>query len=336
MKEIALKAGVSIGTVDRVLHFRGHVDPKKEALVKAICKQYGYTSNIVGRAMFMQQHTRYVAVMINSKEINEFSGKVHEGLEKKALELSSYNIEFEYFDLQKLTEDEMLDYFTILSSMDIAGLIIKPLDTPGVKMVLQQYSTKIPVVTCTSDIQEVDRICFVGQDHIKEGRLLANALCRISQDSFNILALVGSFSSVARREKFEGFIEYLQEVQHPYQILKIAEVEPLDTVTYDATMKLLLRYKEANVLYLHPSCLDASLAALKDYGGFAGQKISYGHEGLSAKYILSKQLDFCIYEDPFHQGYLAGSVVFDHMMNGTIPKGKKMILKGYVAFEENC
>ena len=39
MKEIAKKANVSIGTIDRVLHKRGHISKEKEEKVRRIIEE---------------------------------------------------------------------------------------------------------------------------------------------------------------------------------------------------------------------------------------------------------------------------------------------------------
>ncbi len=44
--DVARKAGVSIGTVDRVLHDRGEVSEKTKAKVKAVIKELGYEMNL--------------------------------------------------------------------------------------------------------------------------------------------------------------------------------------------------------------------------------------------------------------------------------------------------
>ena len=47
--EIAKLAGVSIGTVDRVLHNRGRVAPKTVETIMAIIDEYGYQPNAFAR-----------------------------------------------------------------------------------------------------------------------------------------------------------------------------------------------------------------------------------------------------------------------------------------------
>ena len=51
IKDIAEKAGVSIGTVDRVLHDRGEVAAKTKEKVLSIAREMQYQPNIVAQAL---------------------------------------------------------------------------------------------------------------------------------------------------------------------------------------------------------------------------------------------------------------------------------------------
>jgi len=49
VREIAKKAGVSIGTVDRVIHGRGRVAPETRNCILSIIEESGYTPNPIAR-----------------------------------------------------------------------------------------------------------------------------------------------------------------------------------------------------------------------------------------------------------------------------------------------
>ena len=51
LKEIAERAGVSRGTVDRVMKNRGGVNPETEKRVRRIVEESGYTPNRAGVAL---------------------------------------------------------------------------------------------------------------------------------------------------------------------------------------------------------------------------------------------------------------------------------------------
>jgi LacI family transcriptional regulator len=51
LNQIAKKAGVSIGTVDRVVNNRGRVAKETRAKIESVIAEYGYTPNLAARQL---------------------------------------------------------------------------------------------------------------------------------------------------------------------------------------------------------------------------------------------------------------------------------------------
>ena len=67
IKDIAQRAGVSRGTVDRVLHDRGKVSPQKAEKIRRIADEMGYQPNIAGRGLAARKkhHETAKFILIN-------------------------------------------------------------------------------------------------------------------------------------------------------------------------------------------------------------------------------------------------------------------------------
>ena len=63
IKDIAQKANVSVGTVDRVLHNRGEVAKKTRVQILKIIKELGYTPNILAKSLASRKLYR-IAVLV--------------------------------------------------------------------------------------------------------------------------------------------------------------------------------------------------------------------------------------------------------------------------------
>jgi len=63
IKDIAEKAGVSTGTVDRVLHKRGKVAPDVERRVLQALKEMNYEPNLIARALGSNKSYRIAALL---------------------------------------------------------------------------------------------------------------------------------------------------------------------------------------------------------------------------------------------------------------------------------
>ena len=56
IKDVARIAGVSIGTVDRVIHQRGEVSTKNRDLILRVIEEIGYKPNIYASALASNKH----------------------------------------------------------------------------------------------------------------------------------------------------------------------------------------------------------------------------------------------------------------------------------------
>ena len=61
IKDIAERSGVSVGTVDRVLHNRPNVSGKARAKVEAILKEINYQPNMYASAWHITVNIRFAA-----------------------------------------------------------------------------------------------------------------------------------------------------------------------------------------------------------------------------------------------------------------------------------
>ena len=338
LKEIAEKANVSIGTVDRCLHNRGTISSETAKRIREICREYGYNSNVVGKAMAMRRKGRTIAVVINAISRNEFSAVIQKGLRDFAESVEDYNVRFEYYDLVDGSVEELCQKLDQVSASEVDGLILKPIDTTIVryKLLKIREEKNIPIVTCTSDIADAGAIAYVGQDHRKLGRMMACTLTKVFHEHLRILVVVGPLMNAARREKLEGFMEYLHHSGRKYEICDICEVSLSDAEACSSILASLQAHRDINALYIHSPQLDQCFTALEQFGEFNGMKFAFGYSGYMADYIRSGKIDFAIYEDPYNQGYLAGETIFDYLLEGIVPEDNKRLLDGQIVFDANC
>ncbi len=90
IKEIAALAGVSRGTVDRVLNHRGAVHPDTARKIEEIARNLDYRPNRAGLVLAAQKKKLKLGVILFSPE-NPFYIDVLAGVTEKAQELAGYN-----------------------------------------------------------------------------------------------------------------------------------------------------------------------------------------------------------------------------------------------------
>ena len=335
IKEIARLAGVSIGTVDRVIHNRGHVDPDKEKRIRYICEQTGYQPNALARALTMRGKNMRVAVIINHPERNTFSRRVKEGVDAVARDLKDYNMTIEYFFLSDGSENELLEQLAAVEAGDFHGLIVKPIQDEQVEMVLRRMiADGLPVVTCTSDMDDLDTIGFVGQDHNSEGRLAANMLWTCFRRSIRIAVLSQKKNVLSRTQKIDSFCDYMNK--HGSQIVDVVEISDEPEVMYQQARQILKQSGPLDALYVHTGDIMPVHRAVCDAG--LDKKLcmfTFADRENAVLWMKGCSLLFVIEENPYQHGYLACKTMQEYLLAQKRPENRKMLIQAHILLEES-
>ena len=89
--DIAEMAGVSVGTVDRVIHNRGRVSEENEKKVRAILEKANYQPNLMARSLASKKQYHFLAITPSFKP-GEYWEAISEGIAKAASETEFYNV----------------------------------------------------------------------------------------------------------------------------------------------------------------------------------------------------------------------------------------------------
>ena len=101
IKDIATRAQVSTGTVDRVLHNRGNVAPEVKKRIQQAIDELGYQKNILASTLAFNRIIDVVALIPTSED--SYWKQIHTGIQKALKTVQNYgmavhSIHFNYFD----------------------------------------------------------------------------------------------------------------------------------------------------------------------------------------------------------------------------------------------
>ena len=98
IKDIARMAGVSAGTVDRVLHNRGDVSPKSKAKVQKVLDEIHYQPNVFAIGLAAKKKYSFVCLIPYYIE-HDYWHSVVGGIERARQELRPFNVSVDYLYL---------------------------------------------------------------------------------------------------------------------------------------------------------------------------------------------------------------------------------------------
>lgn len=208
---IAKLAGVSRGTVDRVLHNRPSVRPEVRERILEIMKELDYKPNAAASALAFSRKTRKVGVIMPQWR-GFFKEEIYRGIEDARRELNTYGVEVLIAECSQEEPDICVKKISEFQAEGINGLCLCAQDYPLIREKISELKAlKIPVITFNSDIENSERICFVGQDLIRSGRIAAEIMIKCVPMSGKILVVVGNLKFSAHRQRLEGFFERMAD-----------------------------------------------------------------------------------------------------------------------------
>ena len=98
-----------------------------------------------------------------------------------------------------------------LNTYDVEVLIVECADDEPNICVEKISELKIPVITFNSDIATDNRVCFVGQDLIMNGRIAAEIMVKCISTDGKILVVVGNLKFSAHRQRLQFFFDRMTE-----------------------------------------------------------------------------------------------------------------------------
>jgi LacI family transcriptional regulator len=203
--EIAKQAGVSIGTVDRVLHNRGRVSPETRKRIQEIIDRESYQPNPLAR--HLKRNKEYcIGVLI--PELEKESGYwrlIHNGILKACDELSAFSFKIEVFPFERPNRASLVAAYEKMIASDCSANVIAPVMQEETMVLLMGDETKRPYCFIDSSLPGASPITTVTQDPFRGG-FLAGRLMDLVSHSDGPYAVVRPYTEAFNlNERARGF-----------------------------------------------------------------------------------------------------------------------------------
>lgn len=333
IKEIADLAGVSRGTVDRVLNNRGAVHPQTAEKIMEIVRALNYRPNKAGTALAAQKKKYKIGVILFS-EHNPFFDEVMEGVQAKALELIDYGIttitrriEFDVNAQLQAIEELLLE--------GIHGLMLAPYNHPLIREKIDQLMEhSIPVITVNTDIEGSKRMAYVGSDYIQGGRIAAGLFALMTEGEVRLGILTGSSNILCHTERIEGLCRTLRDTYPRIQVEAVLENHDDEFESYAQTKNLLDAHPDMQALFFAAAGVHGGCRAAQE----SGRKLKIiTFDEVPTTLSMLKQGVICatISQQPYRQGAKSLDLLFSYLTSGEMPKEEHYIVEHSIKIREN-
>lgn len=319
IKEIAELAGVSRGTVDRVLNNRSGVSPATAALVRDIARQLDYKPNRAGIALALQRKNLKLGVLLFDAG-NPYFNEVWKGVSEKAEELAGYNCTVLTRKVG-FSADAQLDAICELEEAGIDGLVLSPFNDVKIAVRIDSLTEKgIPVITTNTDILHSRRLAFVGSDFYRCGQTAAGLMRLITAGQTKVGIITGSSQVLCHTGRIKGFCDSINSHYPRIQVIETIENSDDEFESYDKTLALLNRHPELNALYFTAGGVYGGCRAVKTTGRSDIRIIAYDKVPTTKELVEQDVISAIICQQPKIQGSRPLQLLFDYLMTGKKPE----------------
>lgn len=328
IKDIANEAGVSAGTVDRVLHNRTGVSKKTKEKIEKILKKYNFQKNIIASTLAFKKQFKVVTLIPFSQSKKDFWHQPKQGIELAISEIRNYGFDVDAIYFEKLNEQSFVEAYNKVLNLKPDGVVFTSFFGKKSKdFAIELDKKSIPYLLINIEKRDLNNISFIGQDNMKSG-YLSGKLLNLTLKKDESILIVRSIKNINRNEAIEyrikGFKNFFKEKNQSREIIEVDIKDITDGQDLRDVLKTEFNknskvkgvfvpssgaYMVANIISNHLQNNDIRLL------GFDLHKDNL-------KYLLEEKIDFLIDQNPFEQGYLGLKILFEFLLFNRKPEKK--------------
>ncbi|KQT12696.1 MULTISPECIES: LacI family DNA-binding transcriptional regulator [unclassified Bradyrhizobium] len=318
LKDIAREAGVSLATVDRVLHNRPGVRPDTVRRVKEAIARNSFQPHVAAAELARGRARRFAFVMPSGP--NPFMQQIEAYLGEMAAWLSARRLKVEMVATDVFEPAALAASLEALSG-DYDGVAVVALDHPSVRAAINDLvDAGTKVVTLVSDVPSSRRHHYVGIDNIAAGRTAGALIGRlVGQRSGKVAIVAGSQGLRDHAERIFGFNQVMATEFPDLSVLPVLEGRDEDERSEQMLARLFGGHADIVGLYNVGAGTQGVAKALNDkalndkaLSETGRDKVVFvGHDvtALTRRLLLQGLMDAAISQNPGHEARAAVRVL---------------------------
>jgi LacI family transcriptional regulator len=307
IKDIAEKAQVSIGPVDKVLHNRGGVSETTKARILKAIEELNYKPNVL--ASRLKSNKEYtICVLIPGANVGiPFWSQYIKGFEDAEDELSQFGIYIEIFYFDQNSEESFRAQIDAVFESNCDGIFMVPVFAEQTNRLLGICDERrIPAIFFNTEFPVKGNLSFIGQNSFESGFLAADLLSKCIPESSSILLanLVREADNHMHfQERENGFRSFFEQ-QTELAGIKVLKYENKSGDDHAIKQDLLKIIGEENVKSIFCTNGTNKVAQIVCEQSMKGLRlIGYDLIDENIDYLNKGVIDFLISQQPYTQAF---------------------------------
>ena len=225
IKDIALRAGVSVGTVDRVLHKRPNVSKKALEKVEKALEEMDYEPNVYASALAYNRNYNFCCI-IPQHTSEAYWEEIEEGVNDATQLLRDFHVSLQMVYYERFNGESFQEATQECLKAKPDGVIVVPSKLELTREFTDQLTNlSIPFILLDSYLPDLKPLAFYGQDSFQSGYFAARMLMLIASKEEEIMLMKqlkdGHIGSKQQNNRETGFRHYMKD---HFPEIKITEV----------------------------------------------------------------------------------------------------------------
>ena len=309
-------AGVSKGTVDRVLHKRGKVSKSAFEKVDKILKEIDYRPNPIARNL-KKNKTYSIHVLLPDPHKDPYWIPANEGVLEAANQFTPFGILIRKYFYDPTDKSSFLiqSEEAILWQPDV--LLMAPIFESESQVILGKCCrTKIPVVLFNNHMNTFKEQIFIGQDLKQSGRVAASLMGKIIGENDEI-AIIHINKEPHMQSKENGFVEFFKEKPDRNHIMVSKTFNSADKIGFNQEVSQFIKsHPRINAFFVTNSKAYMLVEAFESLEKKDGIIIGYDLLKPNIKYLEQGAIKFLIHQKLKRQAFLSVNYLAEHFLFG--------------------
>ncbi len=330
LKDIARLAGVSIGTVDRVLHERGEVAVKTRERVKRILEETKYSPDLMAQVLKSRKGYHIISLLPEPSKDNVFWEKHSAGIKRALEELNFFHITLTQVSFDMLDEKDFQLKADDVLNLNPDGVLLAPIfKSESITFCNFLTEMRIPFVFVDGFIENTEFLAYIGEDIFSSGRVAGQLADLITPEKSDILIV-----SIARNienvhhlnHRMEGFLDYFEKSgRNRGRKLKVTIPDASLLSVATELDKAFARYPDTGTIFMSgsKSYLIAEYLELKGFKTV--HLIGYDLLDNNVRYLRSGIIRFLIGQRPEEQTYKAVKKLLEYLSLSRLPESMEYL-----------
>jgi len=263
IQDLAVKADVSVATVNRVLSGKNNVRRGTMEVVLQAAADIGFygVGSIKDRIAASIESFEFSILLMQSNR--HFYRNLATELQRAADDVEGCNVKLNIHHINNLSPNNVADHI-LKHGVGFDGFAISSAHHPLIIESIEKVAaTQTPVFALVSPLVANCPIGFIGLDNWKVGRTAAWAFHKMCKEPGKIGALVGSHRYRNQELNETGFRSYFREYNDNFTLLEPHYTYETNAIGHEATEKVLTENPDLKGLFISGGGMAGVLDAVK-------------------------------------------------------------------------